>query len=129
MDGFWQITDELAVAGQVTFDDLQRLVEQGYQSVVNLRLPNEIGLLNNEQQKAEYLGLCYINIPVQIKNLTLDDVHTVIQQLDILPKPMVVHCDSGIRSSIIVLLQIAIGQGMKAEDALQRVAKLGLFDS
>jgi uncharacterized protein (TIGR01244 family) len=127
MDTVREITNELAIAGQLTLDELQQLAEQGYRSVVNLRSPNEIGFLEDEQQRTEYLGLCYANFPIQVKTLNLDDVLLLIQQLTGLPKPMLVHCDSGIRSSIVVLIQIATEQGMRAEDALQKAAKLGLL--
>lgn len=122
-----KITNELTIAGQPTLDEIQQLAEAGYRSVVNLRSLNEIGFLEDEQQTTEHLGLCYLSLPIQIKNLNLDDVLPVFQQLTGLPKPMLVHCDSGIRSSIIVLMQIAIGQGMGAEDAFQKVATLGLL--
>ena len=129
MDTVRKITNELAIAGQLTLDELQQLAEEGYRSVVNLRSPNEIGFLDVEQQKVEPLGLRYVNIPIQTKDLSHDDVLPIIEKLVGMPKPMLVHCDSGIRSSIIVLLYIAIEQGMRVEDAFQKVVKLGLFNS
>jgi uncharacterized protein (TIGR01244 family) len=126
MDTVRQITDELAIAGQVTFDELQQLAEAGYRAVMNLRSPDETGFWHDEQQKVECLGLRYINVSIS-KNLNLDDMLPVIRQLSELPKPMLVHCDSGIRSAVIVLMQLSIVQGMRAEDAFQRVMKLGLI--
>jgi uncharacterized protein (TIGR01244 family) len=128
MDTVREITNELAIAGQPTLDELQQLAVKGYRTVVNLRSPNEIGFLDDEQQQTESLGLHYANIPIQMKNLNLNDVLTLIQQLVGLPKPMLVHCDNGVRSSIVALMQIAIEQGIRAEDAFQRVAKLGLLN-
>lgn len=124
-----KITDEWAIAGQPTLDELQQLAEDGYRSVVNLRSPAEAGFLNDEQQQVEALGLCYANLPIQIESLSLDDVLSAIQQLSGLPKPMLVHCDSGIRSSIVVLMQIAVKQGIRTEDAFQKVANLGLINN
>lgn len=126
MDMVRKITNELAIAGQLTFDELQQLAEEGYRSVVNLRSSDESGFLDGEQKKIECSGLRYINIPIQADDLNLNNVFSVIQELDQLPKPMLVHCDNGIRSSIVVLMQIAIGQGIRAEDALQKVAELGV---
>jgi uncharacterized protein (TIGR01244 family) len=129
MEKVRKITNELAIAGQPTPDVLQHLVEEGYRSVVNLRSPQENGFLDDEQQKTEYLGLHYVNVPLQLETLNLDNVLQVIQQLIALPKPMLMHCDSGIRSSIIVLMQLSMEQGIKAEDAFQKVASLGLLKS
>lgn len=127
METVKQITDELAIAGQPTLEELSQLGEAGYRSVVNLRSPNEVGFLDNEQRKIEYLGLRYINISTPQK-LTLDDLLSVIQRLNELPKPILVHCDSGIRASIAVLMQLAINRGVSAEKAFQRVAELGLLN-
>jgi uncharacterized protein (TIGR01244 family) len=127
MDMVRKITNELSIAGQPTLDELQQLAEDGYRTVVNLRSPNEAGFLNDEQQQVEDLGLCYAHIPIQIKSLSLDDLLLAIRQSTELPKPMLVHCDSGIRSSIVVLMQIAVEQGLKAEDAFQKVVNLGLI--
>ncbi len=88
MDMVRKITDELSIAGQLTLDQLQQLAEDGYGSVVNLRSPNKVGFLNDEQQQVEDLGLCYASISTPIKSLSLDDVLSAIQQLSGLPKPM-----------------------------------------
>lgn len=128
MDMVKKITDELSIAGQPTLDELQQLAEGGYRSLVNLRSPDEVGFLNNEQQQAEYLGLRYAHIPTQIKSLSVDDILLTIRQFSELPKPILIHCDSGIRSSIIVLMQVAVEQGIGAEDTFQKVIKLGLLN-
>ncbi|MDX2239450.1 MAG: sulfur transferase domain-containing protein [Leptolyngbyaceae cyanobacterium bins.302] len=122
-----KITDELAIADQPTLAQLQQLAEEGYRSVVNLRSSTEVGFLNDEQQHIEDLGLCYAHSPIQIKSLSLDDVLSTIQHFTGFPKPILIHCDNGIRSSIVVLIQIAVEQGIKAEDAFQKVITLGLL--
>ncbi|WP_375495484.1 hypothetical protein [uncultured Nostoc sp.] len=48
-----KINDELAIAGQITLDQLQQIGDEGYRSVVNLRLSDETGFLVNEQEKTE----------------------------------------------------------------------------
>lgn len=128
MDTVRKVTNELAIAGHLTLGELQILAEKGYKSVVNLRSSDELGFLQDEQEHIEQLGLRYVHNPIQINNLSLDDVLPVIQQLNELPKPMLVHCDNGIRSSIVVLIKVTIEQGLRAEDAFQKVIKLGLLN-
>jgi protein tyrosine phosphatase (PTP) superfamily phosphohydrolase (DUF442 family) len=94
---------------------------------VNLRSPDKIGFLTEQQQKAERLGLQYLNIPTQLKAINPDFVLWAIPQIAALPTPVLLHCDSGSRSSIMALIQIAIKQGSKAEQALQKVSDLGLL--
>ncbi|MEH2435161.1 MAG: sulfur transferase domain-containing protein [Nostoc sp.] len=52
-----KINDELAIAGQITLDQLKQIADEGYKFVLNLRLSDETGLLANEQEKTEVLGL------------------------------------------------------------------------
>lgn len=129
MDTVRKINEELAISGQPTPDRLLQLVEEGYRSVVNLQSPNEVGFWNDEQQKIEQLGLRYANFPIQTDSLNPERILWLIQQISELPKPLLVHCDSGIRSSIIAVMQIAIKQGIKAEDAFQKVTNLGLLNN
>jgi uncharacterized protein (TIGR01244 family) len=124
MDMVREITNELAIAGQLTVNDLQPLIGRGYRSVVNLRSPDEPGCLESEQQEIEALGLSYINLPIQVEDLSCDEVTAILQSIAKLPKPALVHCDNGIRASIVVLMTIAIAQGVKAEDAFHKVKEL-----
>lgn len=123
-----KITNDLAIAGQPAPDKLPQLVEEGYRSVVNLRSPDEAGFWNDEQIQIEQLGLRYVNYPIQSSHLTPEAALRLIQQISDLPKPMLVHCDTGIRSSVIALMQVAMKQGMRTEDAFQKVTKLGLLN-
>jgi uncharacterized protein (TIGR01244 family) len=127
MDMVRKITNEFAIAGQPTLDDLQQLLEDGYRSVVNLRSPFETGFLADEQHQTASLGLDYAHLPIQLTTLNLEQAIPIIQQLSQLSRPMLIHCDNGIRASIIVLIQIAIEQGMEVEDAFQKVISLGLL--
>lgn len=128
MNTLRRITNELAIAGQPAPDGLSWLVEEGYRSVVNLRSPDEAGFWNDEQLQVEQLGLRYVNYPIQLSHLTPETVLRLIQQISDFPKPILIHCDSGIRSSVVALIQIAVKQGMRTEDAFQKVAKLGLLN-
>lgn len=128
MDTVRKITSELSIAGQPAPGRLSQLLEEGYRSVVNLRSPDEIGFWNDEQLQVEQLGLCYVHYPIQVSHLTPELVLWLIQQISDLPKPMLVHCDNGIRSSVIAFMQIAIKQGMETEDAFQKITQLGLLN-
>lgn len=113
-----KINDELAIAGQITPDQLAQLAQEGYCSVLNLRLPNETGLLQEESQKVEYLSLDYINLPLKADNLSWDMVAPILQTLDILPKPVLIHCDNALRAAAIALLYIAVKQGVEWDRAI-----------
>ncbi|MBN3893101.1 MAG: hypothetical protein HWQ43_29590 [Nostoc sp. JL31] len=121
-----KINDELSIAGQITLNQLQQIADEGYKSVLNLRLANETGLLANEQEKTELLGLYYVNLQTQAENINHQGMIEIYQLITKLPKPTLMHCDNSIRSAAIVFLYIAIKQGIGFEKALQKVISLGL---
>ncbi|MHC5766885.1 MAG: protein tyrosine phosphatase family protein [Nostoc sp.] len=122
-----KINDELSIAGQITLNQLQQIADEGYKSVLNLRLANETGLLANEQEKTELLGLYYVNLQTQAENINHQGMSEIYQLITKLPKPTLIHCDNSIRSAAIVFLYIAIKQGIGFEKALQKVISLGLI--
>lgn len=122
-----KINDELSIAGQITLNQLQQIADEGYKSVLNLRLANETGLLANEQEKTELLGLYYVNLQTQAENINHQGMIEIYQLITKLPKPTLIHCDNSIRSAAIVFLYIAIKQGIGFEKALQKVISLGLI--
>ncbi|MBD2506681.1 hypothetical protein H6G91_05275 [Nostoc muscorum FACHB-395] len=122
-----KINDQLAIAGQITLDQLKQIADEGYKSVLNLRLPDEIGLLADEHKKTEFLGLYYVNFPTKTEDINHQSMLQIYQTIAELPKPTLIHCDNSIRSAAIVLLYIAIKQGITFEKALQKVITLGLI--
>ncbi|WP_392481218.1 beta-lactamase hydrolase domain-containing protein [Nostoc sp. C110] len=122
-----KINDQLAIAGQITLDQLKQIADEGYKSVLNLRLPDETGLLADEQEKTEFLGLYYVNFPTKTEDINHQSMLQIYQTIAELPKPTLIHCDNSIRSAAIVLLYIAIKQGITFEKALQKVITLGLI--
>lgn len=127
METVRKINDELAVAEQVTLEQLTQLKQQGFKSVINLRLPDEQGFLNNEQQHAESLGLYYINIPLKVETINDKITTYVFQQINNLPKPVIVHCNNAMRAAVVVMMHIAIRQGATLKQAFKQAEKLGLL--
>ncbi|MDZ8028400.1 MAG: beta-lactamase hydrolase domain-containing protein [Nostoc sp. SerVER01] len=122
-----KINDDLAIAGQITLVQLKQIADEGYKCILNLRLPDETGLLVDEQEKTELLGLHYINLPFKAEDINDGATLEIFQKITDLPKPVLIHCDNSIRSATIVLLYIALKQGIGFEKALQKVISLGLI--
>lgn len=128
MENAKKINDELTVAtGQVTSAQLQQAANEGFRSVMNLRSLDEEGFLSDEQQQAEALGLKYVNIPVKTETISNELTDQVLQQINELPKPALIHCKSGMRSGAMALMNVATRQGMTADEALEKGKQLG-FD-
>ena len=127
MNKLRQVNQELAIAGQLTPSGLQEAAHSGFKSILNLRHPAEEGFLSNEQQQAEARGLVYLNMPVTPDTIDDDLTTSVLQQIDELPKPLLVHCANGMRAGAMTLMQLATRNGMTAQDAFEMAGGIG-FD-
>lgn len=128
METVRKINNDLAIAGQIVLEQLPELIQAGFRSVLNLRMPSETGFLSNEQQQAEHLGLYYLNLPISLQCLNDETALKLFNQIYQLPKPSLIHCDCAVRSSVIVLLYIATQQGISLEQAFKQVEQLGLLN-
>ncbi len=118
MENTKQIDDELSVAmGQPTVEQLQQAATEGFKSVLNLRSPQEEGFVSDEQQQAEAAGLKYVNLPVKPDGMSDELTDRVLQEIERLPKPALIHCKSGMRSGLMTLIYVATEQGLNAEEA------------
>ncbi len=129
MIGIHVINHELSVAGELSPEQLQQASQQGFKSVINLRMPKEKGFLSDEPQIVESLGMNYAHIPVNPSALSGELIAQVSEQIDHLPKPILMHCSLGLRSAGIGLLRAGIGHGISVEAFFQQAEAMGLnFD-
>jgi uncharacterized protein (TIGR01244 family) len=127
MKFFQRIDDDCAIAGQLTPEQIQQLPQFGSRSVLNLRSPHEPGVLGNEQQSIEALGLTYFNVPVLLDRLNATLAEEILQTLQSLPKPVLTYCTSSKRASAIALLELARRRDLTPEEALELGLAMG-FD-
>ncbi len=128
MENVKRINDQLAVAmGQVTTEELQQAAQEGFKSVLNLRSPEEEGFMSDEQQQAEKAGLKYVNVPVKPDGMSDELADQVLQEIDQLTKPALIHCKSGMRSGAMTLMYVAIQQGMTADEAMAMGKQNGFY--
>lgn len=122
-----KINDDLAIAGQITSEQLKQIAEAGYKSVLNLRSPDEAGFQSSEQLNPQLLGLQYVNLPVKATEINPQVALQVFQKINELSKPTLVHCDSGMRAITIVFMYIATKQGISLDLAFKQAINLGLL--
>jgi len=120
------VSDSLSIAGQVTPEQLQEAAQQGFKSVLNLRAPDEPGVLSDEQQKAEATGLEYANVPLNNSDATTEEITNALQELANLPKPVLIHCGAAQRAGGIALIATALNEGLTIEQITEKANKLGL---
>ncbi|MBD0268783.1 MAG: phosphatase [Cyanobacteria bacterium Co-bin8] len=122
-----KVTDTLTTMGQVRVEQLQEAVNEGFKSVLNLRVPNELGFWVDEQYMAEALGLHYVHIPLRLEHLEEVVIAQILRQLDQLPKPVLLHCAAGMRSTAIALLSTAIAEQLTPEQTVEKAYAIGFY--
>lgn len=121
-----RISDRFSFGGQPTSEDLKELAEAGFQSVVNLRFPDETGAVADEQQRAEALGLSYLNVPVSSGEANAELTAKVLAEVEHLPAPVYFHCGAGGRASAAALIAYATQQRFDRATVLAKATELGI---
>jgi len=129
METIRKINDTLAIAGQISLDQLSPLAEEGFCSILNVRSPEEAGFLAIEATQARAMGLVYVHCPFKTEALSEEILLQAFKQINDLPKPLLVHCDTGIRAALIILIYITMQQGTTVKQAIYQAEQLGLIPS
>ena len=107
---------QVSVAGQMTTDKFQQLVKDGFKSVIVNRPDQEQGNTVSEarlRQIAEQSQVSVIYQPILSGKISQTDVIEFAKYYNELPKPILMVCRSGSRSSI--LFNQAKSQGLLNE--------------
>ncbi|HBN15270.1 MAG: TIGR01244 family phosphatase [Gammaproteobacteria bacterium] len=122
-----QVTDEFAVAEQLTADDVDMMAAAGFKTIICNRPDGEAAgqpLRAEIQAVAEDHGMQFRYIPVVSGELSLEDVAAFSEALDNAPRPVLAYCRSGTRS--IQLWGLASGlKGMAPEAVVSHGAEAG----
>ena len=97
-----QLTDGVAVAGQITPTDIPVLAAQGFKSLVCNRPDGESPDQPNfadVESAAKNMGIEIRYIPIYPGMMSLDDVHAFRAALNEMPQPLLAYCRSGARST------------------------------
>jgi uncharacterized protein (TIGR01244 family) len=114
----------LAFGGQPTRQTLERLVEMGFRTVVNLRTEREGAV--EEGQIVRGLGLDYVWVPVTASTFSLEDIEAVERVLDDPERaPVLLHCASSNRvAAVWAVIQARDGRTLEEAEAASRAAGL-----
>jgi uncharacterized protein (TIGR01244 family) len=126
MSDIKKVSDEFSAGGQPTPETLKQLAKEGYKSVVNLRSPDETGVLADEQQQAQAAGLEYVNVPISSTQASDDSTAKVLFELEKLPTPVYFHCGAGGRANALALITLATQQQLNHEQVLAKAKELGI---
>jgi uncharacterized protein (TIGR01244 family) len=108
----------LATAGQPTPEALQKLKEQGFKTVINLRSETEPGV-KEEEAAVKALGLKYVSVPITPASLSQEHVDRVAKLLDdAATGPTLLHCGSANRvGAVWTVMQAQRGKSYEEAEA------------
>ncbi|MDT0686484.1 beta-lactamase hydrolase domain-containing protein [Autumnicola psychrophila] len=123
-----KVNDEISVAA---FDpeenSFKSFAEKGFKSVINLQTDEEEQNVSPEKEEAlaKDNDLEYRHIGVSEDKLSEALVDNFRQELENLPKPIVVHCKSGKRSGALVMMHIGCDKDMSGEEVIKQAEDMG----
>lgn len=124
-----KISDRVTSAIQPTEEEIKKLPQEGFKSVVNLRASGEEDQPLSPKEEGELvqkLGMKYLNIPVSTQEgIKPGQVDRFRNEMELLPAPVFVHCSKGKRSGAFTLMYLAIQEGLRGEEALQKAMSMG----
>lgn len=123
-----KINDQVSVGPQPSAEEIQRLGQQGFKAVVNFRTSGEDEQPLSpeaESEKVQSAGMEYLHIPVSMEAMGPELVDQFREKYPDLPKPVFAHCKSGKRAGAMVMMKMAVDQGMTGEQTLQKAEEMG----
>lgn len=94
------VAPDIAIAPHLQPDQMADVAAHGFKSVINNRLPEELGAVQDAlRDAASQAGLQYQWQPVNPAAISAQDVAQFAQLLDELPRPILAFCRSGSRST------------------------------
>lgn len=114
---FQRVSDDLASSGQIAYEQIPLLREEGYEVVVNLAIADEE---RNGQEGflVAKEGLTYIHIPVDWTTPTLRDVELFFDVMEANEgRKVYVHCFANMRASAFVYMYRTLVQGIPEDEA------------
>ncbi len=124
-----RITEALAVGPQPSQEDIQHLAEEGYLTVINLRIPGEKDMEISPEDEGEIVranGLRYSHIPVFMDDIHDEEVDMFRHDLKQLMGPVYVHCGTEPRAAAFAMMHYGVELGLSPEAVFQKAGQLGL---
>ena len=118
----------LSVTGRPDRPDIDALAHAGVRTIINNRLDGEDpGQLPAAEARrlAEALGIAYHHIPITAATLSRADVDAFAATLRDAPAPVVAHCRSGTRSTLLWALS-QMREGAEPLRLVAEAARLGI---
>src|SRR6476660_3342850 len=100
------------LAGQPTGEQVQLAAEDGYKTLIDLRMPEEPRGFD-EVEAARLTGLVYVNLPVSPATLDQATIDRFLAVLKKAQKPVLIHCGTDSRTGALWYAWLVLEKGKK----------------
>ena len=115
---FVQLTPLVGTAGQPDHEQFGEIATAGYQTVINLAMPDSENAIAEEGDLVTRQGMQYIHLPIDFAAPTASDARTFFAVMDALGNSRVfVHCALNLRVSAFMYLYLRHAKGFAEPDA------------
>jgi protein tyrosine phosphatase (PTP) superfamily phosphohydrolase (DUF442 family) len=122
-----EVRPNIGTGGQPTEAGLRILADKGYRSIVNFRTAEEMAAIPYEEKLAAELGLKYFSIPFRGQEPKEIQAAAFNQLMDALKDEKVfVHCTIASRVGAMMMIRLALREGMDTQKAEAEATKIGL---
>ena len=123
-----KVSARVSTGGQPSEADLAQMKASGIGTIINLRRPGEQNQPLDPQAEgavAKGLGLAYVHIPVDPKNLDASQADAVAKAIAACAGSVYVHCAAGGRATTHALLAEAKAAGHSADQVFAKAEAIG----
>ncbi len=121
---------DFAIGTSPNLLELQRLKSRGFNAIVDLRVPQEIGALaiTSEREAARTAGMVFLHISVPARTIPSRLLDLFRQEAPALPKRVLVHCTKGNRAAVFTGVHLGLEVGATEDEIMSRIRDVELFD-
>ena len=123
MANFKQVANDIFIGSQPTQQDLNEAKQLGIRTVIDMRMPSESNTSNEEMTRLNNLG--YVNVPVDKSALAEHQIDELEHVMERTPGPYLLHCATGARAALLLLLSRARQLGWTAEHTFREAQRVG----
>ena len=104
MNKFNKLSDDVSACGQIFPEQIDFIAESGFKSIIcnrpDMEKPGQ-PFCQDMKKHANEAGIEYAHIPLSPGRLTPDILEAMAKALATMPKPILAHCASGMRSTLL----------------------------
>ena len=123
---FFRVNDQICTGGQPKLEDFEKMKSEGIRAIINLRQSSERDIAA-EEAKAKEVGLRYVHIPVNWRELKDEYAVEFLKATDDeANRPAFIHCATANRVGAFWMIRRVIRDGWTLENAEEEARKIGL---